>query len=123
MGATEKTINEAAAKVVAREADVTAAKNLVATRRNEARRLDPAMAKEKVDELIKNLGKNLEERSNLSSGEGGLSQTQIDKARVELERVSRIRDNVARNKQLAKLLAQGTVLGSGATAGYNFFDR
>lgn len=118
VGATEKTIKKAADEVAARRADVTKAKDLVATRQSEASRLDPAMAKRDVDELIKNLGKNLEERSNLSVDNGGLSRTQIDKARVELERVSRIRDNVTRNKQLAKILA---LYGGVPAAGVSLF--
>ena len=124
VGATEKTINEAAAKVAARRADVTKAKDLVATRKNEASQLDPAMAKRDVDELIKNLKAYLTERSNLSVDNGGLSRTQIDKARVELERVSRIRDNVARNKQLAKILAiYGGVPAAGVSTGIYITDR
>jgi hypothetical protein len=123
VGATEKTIKEAADKVAAREAAVKDAKDLVAKRQSEASQLDPTMAKGNVDELIKNLQAYLTERSKLDVGRGGLSQAQIDKARVALERVSRIRDNVARNKQLATILATyGGVPAAGVSLGRAITD-
>ena len=122
VGATERTIETAADNVDKLKVALSKAKDEVAKKKNDARKLNPANARKDVDALIGNLRKNLEERRNLDPEKSGANLQEIERASTELDRVEKIRNNVSRNKRLAKLLAvYGGVPVAGVYAGSQLF--